>query len=119
MVPANSSLLLHVHREHPPVPVRPDDETMEVDTRSLEKAPEAAFLKVAQRESIEPPITNTIDSGLMNRRMWLENQNQSHHGLGRSPTSPVLTTVRAGRKSPCFRVRIRRINLIRKHFSLF
>ena len=54
-----------------------------MDTRSLEKAPEAAFLKVAQRESIGPPIINTIDSGFMNRRTWLENQNQSHHCLGR------------------------------------
>ena len=46
------------HREHPPVPVRTAAETMEVEEGYLEKAVEEAFLKVAQRESRDPPITN-------------------------------------------------------------
>ena len=52
------------HREHPPVPVHTTAQAMEVDAVSLEKALEEAFLKVAQEESKDLPITNTIQSWL-------------------------------------------------------
>ena len=50
------------HREHPPVAVQTTAHAMEVDAVSLEKALEEAFLKVAQEESKDLPITNTIES---------------------------------------------------------
>ena len=55
------------HREHPPVPFYTAAETMEVDAGSLEKALEEAFLKVAQLELPDLPITNTTES-------WLKKQ---------------------------------------------
>ena len=49
-------------REHPPAQVCGAAEMMEVDAVALEKALEQAFLKVAQEESRDLPITNTIES---------------------------------------------------------
>ena len=62
-------LLIHhcycrFHREHPPVPIHTTAQAMEVDAVSLEKALEEAFLEVAQEESKDVPITNTIESWL-------------------------------------------------------
>ena len=55
------------HREHPPLPVNPTAKTMEVDVVSLEAALEQASLKVAQEESQELPVANTI-------QRWLNEQ---------------------------------------------
>ena len=52
------------HREHRPLPVDTTAQAMEVDAVSLEKALEEAFLKVAQEESKDLPITNAIESWL-------------------------------------------------------
>ena len=52
------------HREHPPLPVNSTAKTMEVNVVSLETALEQAFLKVAQEEFQELPVTNTIESWL-------------------------------------------------------
>ena len=52
------------HRENPPVPVYTTPETMGVDAVSLEKALGEAYFKVAQEESKDLPITNTIESWL-------------------------------------------------------
>ena len=53
-----------LHREHPPLPVHTTAQAMEVDAVLLEKASEEAFLKVAQEESKDLPVTNTIESWL-------------------------------------------------------
>ena len=52
------------HREHPPLAFNSTAKTMEVDVVSLETALEQAFLNVAQEESQELPVTNTIESWL-------------------------------------------------------
>ena len=52
------------HREHPPLPVNSTAKTLEVDVVSLQTALEQAFLKVAQEESQELLVTNTIESWL-------------------------------------------------------
>ena len=52
------------HRELPPLPVNSTAKTMEVHVVSLETALEQAFLKVAQEECQELPVTNTIKSWL-------------------------------------------------------
>ena len=52
------------HREHPPLPVNSTIKMMEVDVVSLETALEQPFLKVAQEESQEMPVANTIESWL-------------------------------------------------------
>ena len=48
------------HPDHPPLPVTSTAKTMEVDVVSLETAFEQAFLKVAQEESQQLPVANTI-----------------------------------------------------------
>ena len=53
------------HGEHPLVPVRTAAETMEVVAGWLEKVLEEAFENVAQQESPDLPITNTIKSWLI------------------------------------------------------
>ena len=65
------------------------------------------------------PSPTRARAGLTNKGTCLEDQSQYHHGLRQPPTSPVVTTVRAGRKWPGFRVRIRRFKLIRKIIPLF
>ena len=52
------------HRGHPPLPVDNTGQAMEVDAVLLEKALEEAFLKVAQEESKDLPISNAIESWL-------------------------------------------------------
>ena len=52
------------NHEHPPLPVHTTAKAMEVDAVLLEKALEEAFLRVAQEESKDLPITNTIESWL-------------------------------------------------------
>ena len=56
------------HREHPPVPVYHTSQTMELDAVSLEKALEEAFLKVAQEDAKDLPISNTIESWLSEQK---------------------------------------------------
>ena len=56
------------HREHPPLPVHTTARTMEVDGVSLEKVLEEAFFKMAQEESKDLPITNTIESLLSEQK---------------------------------------------------
>ena len=53
-----------LHCEHPPLQVHTTAQAMEVDAVPLEKALEEAFLKVAQEESKDLHITNTIESWL-------------------------------------------------------
>ena len=57
------------HCEHPPLPVHTTAQAMEVLAVSLEKALEEAFLKVAQEESKDLPITNTFESWLNEQKM--------------------------------------------------
>ena len=64
------------HREHPPLPVHTTAQAIKVHAVSLEKALEEAFLKVAQEESKDPSITNTVDS-------WLS----EHDDMVRKPQS--------------------------------
>ena len=56
------------HREHPPLPVHTTAKAMEANAVSLEKALAEAFLKVAQEESKDLPIANTIESWLSEQK---------------------------------------------------
>ena len=95
------------HREHPPLPVHTAAKAMEVDAVSLEQALKEAFLKVAQEESKDLPITNTIESCLSEQ----EDMVRKRGSIGsRSETRlmcPVPTTARIGKKLPTSILRIR------------